>query len=231
MGAICSDNDTAGTLDVAAYLDSETISSFGEEDAVDGDFLNVTISINSYFFQSVGNRVLSFDCVDAAGNEAETVTRHISIVNDTTEPTLTLVDSSSINVPHNVPYVDPGVTCIDDLDGDISETIGTLGRVDVMTIGMYTITYLCVDNSGNGPAEITRIVNVVDRGLPTIMLIGFDTVSVVQNTMYIDQGATCIDAVDVSITPVINETAVDTDILGSYIVTYDCRDAAGNNAV
>lgn len=63
------------------------------------------------------------------------------------------------------PWIDPGATCIDDVDGDISENITVEGTVDVSTLGEYMLTYRCADTAGN---EYTRprLVTVIKRAAP-----------------------------------------------------------------
>jgi hypothetical protein len=56
-------------------------------------------------------------------------------------------------------FQDPGATAIDDIDGDLTNTIEVEGAVSSTIIGSYTITYTAVDRSGN-LIQATRVVNV-----------------------------------------------------------------------
>lgn len=65
---------------------------------------------------------------------------------------------------------------------------------------------------------------------PLITLNGPSPVTVVVNTPYNDQGATANDNVDgdISSNIVVNQSNVNTAAVGSYVVTYNVTDAAGN---
>jgi uncharacterized protein YjdB len=72
---------------------------------------------------------------------------------------------------------------------------------------------------------------VVDITPPTINLLGTSPIDVTQNTTYTDAGATASDNVDGNITANITTVnPVNTAILGTYTVTYNVSDAAGNPA-
>ena len=147
-----------------------------------------------------------------------------------TIPVLSLLGTNPQSVIQNEPYVESGATCLDSPDGNISTNIVTTGTVDVSTIGSYQITYDCTDSTGNDATQVTRTVNVVDASMPIITLNGDSIVSVNQNDPYNDAGATCEDLVDGTIPVDVNGLPVDTAILGSHLVTYDCQDTAGNDA-
>ena len=67
---------------------------------------------------------------------------------------------------------------------------------------------------------------------PVITLLGYNPVTVQQGSSYIDAGATAIDNVDGTITPsIITTNPVNTSILGTYTVTYNVSDKAGNAAL
>ena len=78
---------------------------------------------------------------------------------DTTPPTLNLVGGPTMTLDAGDLFQDPGATAVDDIDGDITAAIETLGMVTTEVVGDYTITYSVSDRSGN-LIEITRIVSV-----------------------------------------------------------------------
>ena len=78
---------------------------------------------------------------------------------DTTAPVLTLLGEEQCRVRVGEAYVDPGVTAIDDVDGDITSLVIVNGAVDTNTIGTYLLTYAAVDSSQN-ISTITRTVEV-----------------------------------------------------------------------
>ncbi len=64
---------------------------------------------------------------------------------------------------------------------------------------------------------------------PEITLNGEASVSVPANSTYTDAGATAEDNIDGAVTPIVTST-VDTTVVGSYTVTYNATDRAGNAA-
>ena len=81
---------------------------------------------------------------------------------DKTKPTLSLKGSQNIEITVGSYYKDPGVTAIDNCDGDISNKVITSGRVDTSKIGTYTLTYSVLD-SKNNQASITRTIKVIGK--------------------------------------------------------------------
>jgi hypothetical protein len=66
------------------------------------------------------------------------------------------------------PFVDPGVTAVDDTDGDVSHAVMRygLGAVDTAVAtpddAPYVITYAVTDSAGNAAAPVRRRVYVLD---------------------------------------------------------------------
>jgi len=71
-----------------------------------------------------------------------------------------------------------------------------------------------------------------DTTPPVITLIGDETVNLTVGDSYKDQGATATDDVDGDITAniVVGGDVVDTNAVGTYIITYNVSDVAGNPA-
>ena len=68
--------------------------------------------------------------------------------------------------------------------------------MDVNTLGVYTLTYTAVDNSGNQAIPAARTVFIVDTGKPTLELLGLSTLTHEAGEVYQDAGATAEDAVE-----------------------------------
>ena len=76
-----------------------------------------------------------------------------------------------------------------------------------------------------------RVVNVSDTTKPVITLVGDSEMRHEQGTEYIDAGATAVDNIDGDITSSITVSSdVDINIIGTYLVTYNVSDTAGNQA-
>jgi len=85
----------------------------------------------------------------------------VSVAKDNVKPVLVLNGTSPMNVPYGSAFVDPGVSAVDNADGDINASVITAGNVNTNKTGTYVLTYNVQDVSGNSADEITRTVNVV----------------------------------------------------------------------
>ncbi len=152
-------------------------------------------------------------------------------VPDTTPPVITLLGEGTVTIEAGTAYSDAGATASDNIDGDITASIKTASNVNTSIPGTYTVTYNVSDSAGNAAATVTRTVIVVDTTLPVITLIGESNVSVTAGAAYTDAGATASDNIDGDITAAIISTGdINTSLPGTYTVTYDVSDSAGNAA-
>lgn len=154
---------------------------------------------------------------------------------DTVVPVITLLGSATINVLVGGSFTDPGVTAADNVDGDITSRVVVAGdAVKVNTAGTYVITYNVTDAAGNAAKQVTRSVIVaVDSVRPIITLIGNSTFNVTVGGTFTDPGATATDNVDGDISSriVVAGNAVNVNAAGTYLITYNVKDAAGNAAI
>ena len=143
-------------------------------------------------------------------------------------PTVNLIGNSSMSVEGATSFSDPGATASDPEDGNLTSVVQVSGTVDLQTVGPYLLTYSVTDSSGI-EANATRTVNVVDTTVPVITLNGSATVTHEASTPYLDAGAGWTDTVDgqgsLNGAGTVNVAAV-----GSYQLTFDYSDAAGNAA-
>lgn len=154
---------------------------------------------------------------------------------DTTPPVITLVGDANVTVILGEDYEELGATAMDNIDGDLTnDIIIDASAVDKDTEGTYIVTYNVTDAAGNAATEVERTVLVTDVDLvaPVITLNGDNPLTLTLGTSYNEPGATALDDVDGDITAniVIDNSAVNTSAAGSYIVTYNVSDAAGNAA-
>jgi surface protein len=150
---------------------------------------------------------------------------------DTESPIITINGSTNISVNIGTTYTDAGATAMDNRDGDITASIIATSTVDTNAFGTYTVTYNVSDAAGNAANPAVRTVNVSDLEAPIISLLGENPVSVTQDATYIDPGATAFDNVDGDITAnIILTNTVESSTPGTYTVTYNVSDAAGNVA-
>ena len=107
-------------------------------------------------------------------------------------------------------------------------------NTNVLGIGTHTLRFSATTNTGVEYSDLTLIVNAVDNTAPVISLTGANPQTITVGTAYTELGATASDNVDTPATllanMVIDASTVDTNTIGSYSVTYDVTDTAGNAA-
>jgi len=200
-------------------------------DSVDGDITANIIVTGAVDINAAGSYTLTYNVSDTASNAATTITRNV-IVADTIAPTVTLLGSSTINHEQGSAYTDAGATAADVVDGDVTAGIIVTGSVDVNTAGTYILSYNVSDAATNTATTVTRTVVVADTTLPTIALLGSSIVNHEQAATYTDAGATANDNIDgvISVNIVVTGS-VDINLPGTYTLSYNVNDAAGNAAV
>ena len=177
--------------------------------------------------QVPGSYVLSYNFTDAAGNEAVTVTRTI-VVEDTTVPVITLNGDASITHEAGGEYTDEGAVWTDIVDGT-GDVVAT-GEVNVQVPGSYVLSYNFTDAAGNEAVTVTRTIVVEDTTIPVITLTGDASITHEAGGEYTDEGAVWADIVD-GTGDVVATGEVDVQVPGSYVLSYNFTDAAGNEAV
>ena len=208
---------------------------------------------NTIDTSSVRNFTIIYDAsADAAGNiplsKIVTITVIAStspVEPDTTAPVIRAGGSSenrTIIVQQDESYTLPTPTINDNVPNynrPVTVTInGTSFNVtnpfDTSTPGTFIVTYDALpDANNNDPIPVILTVNVEaapDTTSPTIEREGANPQNITLSTAYTELGATCTDEIDGTINPIINSSNVDVTTVGGYTVTYDCADAAGNNA-
>ncbi|WP_347332990.1 DUF5011 domain-containing protein [Marinimicrobium locisalis] len=147
---------------------------------------------------------------------------------DNSAPTLTLSGASSMTLPFNQTYSEPGVTASDPEDGDISSEVTISGAVDSDVPGEYTLTYTVTD-SGGATASVTRQVEVLANQAPTVTLLGDTTISLTEGGTFDDPGATATDNEDGDLSDaiVVDLGGLDANVPGTYTVTYSVQDTEG----
>jgi hypothetical protein len=174
-----------------------------------------TVDINT-----VGTYILTYTSTDPSGNVG-TATRVVNVV-DTTAPEVKVTGDNPAFVELGDTYNDAGATATD-LSGPV--TVETTGTVDTNAVGEYTLTYTSTDPSGN-VGTATRTVKVIDRTPPKVNVTGDNPATVELGDTYNDAGATATDlSGDVT---VVTTGTVNTNIVGSYLITYTCTDDSGN---
>lgn len=115
-----------------------------------------------------GDKVI-YTVTDASGNTAQ-AERSLQR-EDTEPPVMTLKGYSTIEVPLNTVFRDPGFR-ISDNCGELSDKVIVAESVDTTKIGTYPVTYTVTDDGGN-VVTLTRSVVVIDEP-ETVVYLTFD---------------------------------------------------------
>lgn len=120
------------------------------------------------------------------------------------------------------------VTVTDNVDNDLVVTNDA--PPNIFPLAITTVTFSATDNAGNtGTAQAT--VTVSDQTPPVITLLGDSEVTLDLLDTYYEEGATAIDNVDSGVLDAIVSGSVNTNLDGTYTLTYNIADAAGNAAI
>ncbi len=167
-------------------------------------------------------------CSPMANGEVEDY--GVLIIGDKTKPVITILGNNPDSVEIGYAYLDPGATALDNVNGNITANIIKTGAVNTTILGNNQLMYNVTDSSGNAADQKIRLVKVTtDKTAPNITLIGLDTIYVEVHFPYTEPGATATDLADGIITnKIIIAGTVDTSTIGSYTITYQVTDNAGN---
>jgi hypothetical protein len=137
-------------------------------DAVSGTFAATCLPASGSLF-STGTTPVICNATDGVGNAAVSTTFNV-IVQDTTAPTITLINSSVMSLNVGDIYNEAGATATDLVDGDVTANILITGSVNTASPGVYPLVYTVTDAAGN-MASTTRTVTVSDEFAPVINVI------------------------------------------------------------
>ena len=193
----------------------------------------------------MGTNPQDLDSFPASGLSLQLIKVILDIKNDVTAPIITLTGANPQIITTNTPYTELGATT----DTGEIPSIDT-SALNLTLVGSYTVRYTAVDRSGNVAGPVTRTVNVVesasteppantnspasgdqsdanpDNAAPVITLYGENPQTVTLNSTYQEFGA----FTDTGEAVAIDASLVNTLEVGSYDVTYNVTDAAGNSA-
>ena len=136
-------------------------------DEEDGDLSGSIQLVGEVKANKPGSYELKYNVKDSSGNEAQTVTRTVAVV-DTVSPVISLIGDSMITIEVGGSYEDKGATAQDVVDGDLSDQIKVTGEVVANRVGNYQLTYAVTDAAGNVATEKIRSVRII-KLIPTIV--------------------------------------------------------------
>ncbi|MGX8775022.1 MAG: immunoglobulin-like domain-containing protein, partial [Bacillota bacterium] len=95
-------------------------------------------------------------------DKTATAERTVNVI-DKEPPEISFIDGENVTIRPGEKFEDPGVTAIDDSDGDISSQVESKGFVDRYNKSDYEITYTVSDSYGN---EAVAVRTVTVKGEP-----------------------------------------------------------------
>lgn len=157
---------------------------------------------------------------------------------DTTPPVITL-NQEEMEIECGGVFTDPGATAVDACGSVIqvltaaviydAQTMYTVSSIDTSSAGKsYMVRYVAEDASGN-KSDKDMPVQIVDTTKPVIALLGENPIILECKSNFVDPGATATDTCDANVAVTATGT-VDTDVIGSYTITYTATDDSGNSA-
>ena len=152
---------------------------------------------------------------------------NVSINRDEAKPSIQLNGASIVRTEINKLFVDPGVTAIDNIEGNISSRVQKISSIDTTNIGVYNVKYFVTDYSGNTSDTLYRTVIVeLNSTGPSITLVGGNTYRTNVKETFNDPGVIALDNNGNNITSnVIKTTNVNLNVIGTYSARYSITDA------
>jgi uncharacterized repeat protein (TIGR01451 family) len=202
-------------------------------DQEDGDITANIVKTGGVNTAVAGTYTITYNVSDSQGLAAVPVSRTVNVVlnvptvnlsaNPTTgtAPLSTVLTWTTLNNPTSC-VASNGWNGLKNVNGG-SETISNLSTTTVFTIS-------CSNPSGVSTSSVTVTPTVVVpvNHPPVITLIGANPASVIIGDVYTDPGATAFDQEDGDITShIIASSTVNTNVVGSYTVTYNVSDSQG----
>lgn len=150
-------------------------------------------------------------------------------VQNNNPPVITLIGEPVIYIEArtSVEYIELGATVVDDIDGDITDSLVISGYVDEDLKGIYYMKYDAKDSHGNNAISVYRQVVVRDTTPPQVTLNGNSDIKILYGQQYNELGATAVDNYDGELEVTINNPII-IDKVGVYEVTYVAYDKSGN---
>jgi PKD repeat protein len=125
-----------------------------------GDTNTSTLQHPVHTYATSGTYTVGLTVTDNDG-ETNNTSQSVTVTEDTEAPVITVLGDDPALVDQFAPYTDAGATATDNLDGDLTGSIGTTGLpVDTSVVGDVTVGYSVFDGSGN-EGTASRTVTVV----------------------------------------------------------------------
>ncbi|WP_095984970.1 kelch repeat-containing protein [Cystobacter fuscus] len=190
----------------------------------DGDLVGCTQTPSATF--ALGTTGVTLTCTDATGLSASCTAR--VTVTDTTPPSIDCSPALAVECTGRHTSVEVPAPVVSDVCefGYQRTTEATAFPVG----GPYAVGYEAFDSSGNTSACATQV-RVLDTAAPTVTLVGEAAQTLACGTPYVEAGVQAADLCDngEASSPVVTVSgSVNTQVPGTYVVTYSAQDSSGN---
>ncbi len=165
---------------------------------------------------------LTYTARDPSGNSGS-VTRTVT-VSDNLAPLLSVYTSSPVEC--GAPFSDP-VIARDQCFGDLTSSIVRTGDVNPNEPGSYPVSYSVTDPAGHSSPQANITIRVHDTLRPALVFNGPANMTIPRGSEFVDPGASAHDQCAGEL-PVTRTGEVDTNVPGTYRLTYRAVDPSGN---
>ena len=184
-----------------------------------------------------GNAITDTAAVTFTAGAASAADTTINISNATVDPdgtsTSTITVQAKDSNGNNLTSSGGAVALTENGSAIISAVIDNNDGTYTATITNTVAEAITISGTiGGNVITDTALVTFVDTAKPVITLTGASPITIERGLGYLDSGATATDNVDGNITAdIVTVNPVDANKIGTYTVTYDVGDAAGNAAI
>ena len=117
-----------------------------------------TIEVESLDTSKIGTYYIYYEVLDSNENKGLAI-RIVNVYKtDTTPPTITVVGEASMVLEYGADYTDQGAIAQDNIDGDLTSKIVTIGEVNTKKEGTQIIKYLIIDSEGNTASAVRTVI-------------------------------------------------------------------------
>lgn len=214
-------------------------------DNLDGDMTNKIVVTSNVNTAIPGSYTVTYSVTDSAGNEMSAF--RTIIVIDNVAPNITFNPiGSETYIKNSKPIIN--VVDASDINTDSLRYLWTMSTTQPAASeflspftnnqsvdtpadmsGSYYLWAMASDAVSNQTIARSDAFNL-DNESPVIAISGNQNVTINKNSVYSDAGATVSDNVD-AIVGVTSSGTVNPSVIGTYIITYNASDSAGNTAI
>lgn len=203
-------------------------------DSIPANFSGV-VQIEGTVYSS---KCTTYTLVYSVTNKAHvTARKNRTVIVDCSGPVITLQGNNPDSIVFGTSFLDPGYSAVDNIDGTIppSSIVKAPATLNTSLEHTDTITYTAYDRVGNkGTAQRVVVIYkpiIRDTTAPVITLLGSTSITLKVGDSFSDPGFTATDDIDLDIqTRVVRTGEVNTMVAGTYFLSYNVSDRAGNPA-